>query len=44
MQLLEIFIVIAKLAIPTRITTKEVRTEIETHPVNVEAKISKCLV
>ena len=40
----EIFIVIAELAILTGIPTKETRTEIETHPLTVEARISKCSV
>ena len=38
----EIFIVTAELAIPTEIPTKEARAEIETNPVSVEARISKC--
>ena len=38
------FIVISELAIPTGISIKEAKTEIETHPVMVEAKISKCSV
>ena len=38
------FIVISELAIPTGIPIKEAKTEIETHPVMVEAKISKCSV
>ena len=37
----EIFVVIAELAIPTGIPTKETRTKIETHPVTVEARISE---
>ena len=41
---LEIFIVIAKLAIPTGIQNKEARTKIETGQVTVEAKINKCSV
>ena len=40
----EIFIVVAEIAIPTTIPAKEAKTEIETHPVTVEAKISKCSV
>ena len=40
----EIFIFIAELAIPTGMPTKEGTEEIETHPVNVEAKISRCSV
>ena len=39
----QIFIV-AELAIPTGIPTKEAKAEIETHPVSEEAKISKCWV
>ena len=38
----DIFIVIKELAITTGIWTKEERAEIETHPVTVEARISKC--
>ena len=37
-----IFIVFAELEIPTGIPTKEARAEIETHPVAVEARITKC--
>ena len=40
----QISIVAAILAVPTRISTEEAKTEIRTHPVTVEAKISKCLV
>ena len=40
----EIFIVIPEFAISTGIPTKETRTEVETHPVTVQAKISKCSV
>ena len=40
----DIFIVVAELTIPTGILTKEAKAEIETHPVIVEAKISKCSV
>ena len=39
---MEIYINIAELAVPTWIPTKEARAEIETHPVTVEARISKC--
>ena len=42
--IMKISIVAAILAIPTRISTEEAKTEIRTHPVTVEAKISKCLV
>ena len=41
---MEVFIVITKLATPTGIQTKEAKPEIETHPVTVQAKISKCLI
>ena len=34
----------AELAIPTGLLTKRAREEIETHPVTVEATISKCSV
>ena len=37
-----IFIGAAELAIATGIRTKEAKAEMETHPVTVEAKISKC--
>ena len=40
----QISIVAAILAVPTRISTEEAKTEIRIHPVTVEAKISKCLV
>ena len=40
----KIFIPTAELAIPTGIPTKEAKSEMETHPVTVEAKISKCSV
>ena len=40
----EIFIIIAELAIPTGIPTKEARAEIETYPVSIEARISECSV
>ena len=40
----QFFIVSAELAIPTGITTKETKAEIETHSVIVEAKIGKCLI
>ena len=33
---------IAELVIPTGIPTKEAKAEMETHPVPVETKISKC--
>ena len=39
---MEIFIVIAEIAIPTGIPTKEARAEIEAYPVTVEGRISKC--
>ena len=38
----QIFIAAAELAIPTGIQIEETKTEIETHPVTVEAIISKC--
>ena len=37
----QIFIVTAKLVITLAIPTKEAKAETETHPVTVEAKISK---
>ena len=37
----ETFTVVAELAIPTGISTEEAKTEIETHPVTVEVRISK---
>ena len=37
-----IFNTIAELVIPIGIPIKKVKTEIETHPVIVEAKIRKC--
>ena len=37
-----IFIVTAELAIPTGMPTKNAKAENETHPVTLEAKISKC--
>ena len=37
----ETFIVVAELAIPTGISTKEAKAEIETHPITVEVRISK---
>ena len=40
----KIFIVAAKLAIPTGISTEEAKAEIETHSVIEEAEISKCSV
>ena len=39
-----IFNTIAELVIPIGIPIKKVKTEIETHPVIVEAKIRKCSV
>ena len=39
-----IFIAAAQVAIPTGIPTKEEKGEVETHPVTVEAKKSKCSV
>ena len=39
---MEIFIDIEKCGIPTEIPTKEVRAEIETNPVTLEVKVSKC--
>ena len=39
-----IFNSIAELVIPIGISSKEAKAEIETHPVIVEAKISKCLI
>ena len=38
----QIFIPTAELVIPTRIAASKVNAEIETQPVTVEAKISKC--
>ena len=40
----QMFIVVAEMAVPTGITTKEAKTEIETCPVTMEAKISECSV
>ena len=40
----QMFIVVAEMAVPTGITTKEAKTEIETYPVTMEAKISECSV
>ena len=40
----EMFIAIAELATPTGIPTKDARAEIETYPVTVETKVSKCSV
>ena len=40
--LMQIFIAPAELAIPTEIPNKETKAKIETHPVPVEARISKC--
>ena len=38
----QIFNFIAELVIPIGIPTKEAKAEMETHPVTVEIKISKC--
>ena len=38
----QIFNPIAELLIPIGIPTKEAKAEMETHPVTVEIKISKC--
>ena len=38
----QIFIPIAELVIPTRTQTNEANVKIETQPLTVEAKISKC--
>ena len=38
----QIFNTMAELVIPIGIPTTEVKAEIETHPVTVEIKISKC--
>ena len=38
----QIFNAIVELAVPIGIPTKEGKTEMETHPVMVEVKISKC--
>ena len=38
----QIFNPIAELVIPIGIPTKEVKTEMETHPVTAEISISKC--
>ena len=40
----QMFIAVAEMAVPTGITTKEAKTEIETYPVTMEAKISECSV
>ena len=40
----EMFIVIAELAIPAVVTTKETTVRIETQPVTVKARVSKWLV
>ena len=40
----QMFIVVAEMAVPTGITTKEAKTEIETYPVTMEVKISECSV
>ena len=42
--IMQIFIVIAELAIPARIPTKEARAENETQQITVEARIIKCSV
>ena len=34
----------AEIVIPTGIPTKEAKAEVETHPVNVKAKISRCFI
>ena len=39
--IMEIFNVIVEFAIPNGIPTKKVKEEIETHPVTVEAEISR---
>ena len=39
---MEVFIVITELTTPAGIPTKEAKAEIETYPVTVQAKISKC--
>ena len=39
----QIFISTTELAIPTGIPIKKAKKEMETHPVTVEAEISKCL-
>ena len=41
-QLLRKFLILHQLAIPIGIPTKEGKAETETHPVIVEAKISRC--
>ena len=41
--IIQVFIVTAELAVHTGIPTKEAKSEIETHTVTVESKISKCL-
>ena len=38
---MQIFIAASELVIPTGIPTEEAKAEIETHPVTLEAKISK---
>ena len=40
----QIYIPTAELLIPSEISTKKAKAEIETHLVTVEAKISKCLI
>ena len=42
--IMQIFIVTVELPIHTGIPTKEAKAEMETHPVTVKAKISKCSV
>ena len=39
---MEVFIVITEPTKPAGIPAKEAKTEIETYPVTVQAKISKC--
>ena len=39
----QICIATTELAMPTGIPTKEVKAEVEAHPVTLEANISKCL-
>ena len=42
LQLCFLLSVFVEIAVPTGIPTKEAKAEMETHPVTVEAKISKC--
>ena len=42
--IIQIFNLITKLLIPIGITTKEPKAEMETRPVTVEIKISKCYI